>query len=497
MAETPLGYIIATLLALLTIFRYLDARKRDIKVPSVGSSGFITSYIAAFRWIFQAHSILSDGYLKYKNRAFKISRLDRWQVIVSGSKLVEELRTAPDEKLSFLAAISESLAIEFSLGQRLADNDFHVAIIRSQLTRNLGVVFPEVRDEIVQSFEELIPSSNEWVGYPALETFMQIVTRTSNRIFVGLPVCRDPEYIKLNIEYTIQAVKVGAVIALTPHILRPLVGRLLSPIRSGVRRGSKHLRPVIEDRLRRYEEYGVNYPDKPNDLLSWIMDQAEGEERKVENLVLRLMAVNMAAIHTSSMSLAHTMFHLASEPQYIEPMREEVESVIKRDGWTKAAMTKMRKVDSFLKETQRYTGLGALTVDRMALEDYTFSDGTFIPKGTLVSAAVGAMHHDEENYKDANKFDGFRFADLREEDGEGVKHQMVSTTPEYLAFGHGRHACPGRFFAANELKAMIAYILMTYDVKMEDAGVRPKDLHFGPTCVPDPKASILFRRRQG
>ena len=40
-------------------------------------------------------------------------------------------------------------------------------------------------------------------------------------------------------------------------------------------------------------------------------------------------------------------------------MREEVEKVVKSDGWTKLAMQKMRKVDSFMKESQRYNGLGA------------------------------------------------------------------------------------------------------------------------------------------
>ena len=39
-------------------------------------------------------------------------------------------------------------------------------------------------------------------------------------------------------------------------------------------------------------------------------------------------------------------------------MRDEVESIVKSEGWTKAAMQKMRKVDSFLRECQRYHGLG-------------------------------------------------------------------------------------------------------------------------------------------
>ena len=38
-------------------------------------------------------------------------------------------------------------------------------------------------------------------------------------------------------------------------------------------------------------------------------------------------------------------------PQYIQPMREEVEKVVGKEGWTKAAIDKLNMVDSFLKET--------------------------------------------------------------------------------------------------------------------------------------------------
>ncbi len=39
-------------------------------------------------------------------------------------------------------------------------------------------------------------------------------------------------------------------------------------------------------------------------------------------------------------------------------MREEAEEVVSRDGWSKVAIQKMRRVDSFLKEAQRMFGLG-------------------------------------------------------------------------------------------------------------------------------------------
>ena len=55
---------------------------------------------------------------------------------------------------------------------------------------------------------------------------------------------------------------------------------------------------------------------------------------------------------------------------------------------------------------------------------------------------------------------------------------------------------PGRFFAANELKAMMAYIVMNYDIELEDKSGRPPNMYIGTATVPNPKAKVKFRARQ-
>ena len=57
---------------------------------------------------------------------------------------------------------------------------------------------------------------------------------------------------------------------------------------------------------------------------------------------------------------------------------------------------------------------------------------------------------------------------------------------------------PGRFFAANELKTMLAYVVYKYDIKLEDAqaGKRPEDMDFMFSTVPNRTASVMLRRRQ-
>jgi hypothetical protein len=54
---------------------------------------------------------------------------------------------------------------------------------------------------------------------------------------------------------------------------------------------------------------------------------------------------------------------------------------------------------------------------------------------------------------------------------------------------------PGRFFAANEVKALLAHILVTYDIKLEEGKRAPRTLTIGSMRIPE-KANVMFRKRQ-
>ena len=54
------------------------------------------------------------------------------------------------------------------------------------------------------------------------------------------------------------------------------------------------------------------------------------------------------------------LYCLLSNPEYIEPLRHDVETAVAEEGWTKAGMDKMHKIDSFLRESQRVDDIGPL-----------------------------------------------------------------------------------------------------------------------------------------
>jgi len=120
-----------------------------------------------------------------------------------------------------------------------------------------------------------------------------------------------------------------------------------------------------------------------------------------------------------------------------------------------------------------------------------------IPPGINVEVASQAVYHDSALFPDSSTFDGFRFSKLRE-GGTGTDHarnQFVTTNEQNLGFGYGRHACPGRFFAANEIKMIMARLLLDFDFKNEDGSkVRYPNIEIGRQSTPDPRKLLLFKR---
>jgi cytochrome P450 len=98
-----------------------------------------------------------------------------------------------------------------------------------------------------------------------------------------------------------------------------------------------------------------------------------------------MINVNFTAIHTSSMSFTQTFYWLAAHPEYVADLREEVEAAVAEHGWTKDAINAMFKMDSFLKEAMRVTGIAASSMGRKVMQPTTLSDGTKIPKGAHIA----------------------------------------------------------------------------------------------------------------
>jgi len=332
---------------------------------------------------------------------------------------------------------------------------------------------------------------------PMVENILGIVARISNRVFVGLPLCRVPDYIDLNIRFTLDVVKTAFIFSMLPALLRPIVALFDNHVQRGIRRAVVHLKPEIEIRRKHLQLESEENLDDFNDFLTWIIQEAEGDEQTDWNLSSRVLSTNFAAIHTSSSTFAQAIFYLASSQEWIALLRREAQEVSGRLGWTKEALDQMHIIDSFIKESQRLRPLSLILSRRLAVTDWTLHNGCAIPAGTTLCTSLLDGHYDETFYKDPYEFDPLRFVKMRsEEKTKTARLQMVSTSTTSLVFGHGRHACPGRFFAAAEIKLMVAHVVMEYDMKLDPEGIRPNDALFGLTRTPNPTAKVWFRKRR-
>ena len=81
-------------------------------IPVVGASGALSSYAGARTFQQHAKEIIQEGVEKYPGSVFRVPTMDGWMVVVSGHQLVDELRAAREDELSFREAVEA-----FVLGQ--------------------------------------------------------------------------------------------------------------------------------------------------------------------------------------------------------------------------------------------------------------------------------------------------------------------------------------------------------------------------------------------
>lgn len=338
--------------------------------------------------------------------------------------------------------------------------------------------------------------------------------------FVG----RNADYLGFASSYAQSVVPVAGLLRQFPELVRPIVSKVLAlPCQYYIRKTAQYLEPEIKSRLTEIERRS-NDPEKkapesePNDFLQWFIQYAQERlppsELSPHIIAGRLLALNFAAIHTSTFSITNMIFDLlSSDPSlhYVSQLREEAATILAEDNgvWTKRGLGKMHKIDSAIRESLRIRSfLSAGLVRKVtAPQGITTPEGVYCPYGSSVGIAALGIHNDNAIYPDAAQFQPFRYVDARDavtaslEKGKlgtedmikKANYALVSTSVDYQPFGHGRHACPGRFFAANELKLLLAYMILNYDIEMLKE--RPTGRWVGQVSLPDMTATIKVRRR--
>ncbi|KAI6798711.1 hypothetical protein KC361_g3246 [Hortaea werneckii] len=416
--------------------------------------------------------------------------------IVVPNRFADELKGL--DELDFNMALAKDFFADYPgfepFAQGLHDDNLVQETIRVKLTQSLGLATYDLVDETTASIHDIFGEDKNWHSTQLKQGILDMVARLSSRVFLGQDLCRNEQWLHIAKNYTVDSFIAARSLRLVPSILRPVVHWFIPHCiraRKEYADANKLIMPEIERRKERAQKAiaAGSKPPKTADTIGWMYEIARG--RQVDYVAAQL-SLTLAAVHTTTEAIATAMLDIIEQPEVLQALRQEVADVVGEQGWSKTAMYKLRLMDSFLKESQRFHPPNFISMERLVKSNVQLSDGTVLPAGARIMVAPRYM--DPDVYEEPLKFDAYRFLREREKPGQVNAWQHVTTSAQHLGFGHGQHACPGRFFASNEIKISLAHLLLKYDWKADPTD-KTSEMQFEGNFMTDPNVKVQLRRR--
>ncbi|KAF4982776.1 hypothetical protein FZEAL_1677 [Fusarium zealandicum] len=494
--------LLATLAICFAVFLYplLITAFRLWSIPTVGDElGSAEKRRKAY--LASARKLYNDGYRKFKGRVFVITTSRTSPTIVLSPDFLPELKKISDSVISMEAAVDESMETKYTKIETSVPIIPHT--IKADLTPSLARLNPTIAEEVREALDLSMPSCDDWTEVNIHEKLLRIVGMVSGRIFIGPELCRTERYLDAAINYTMEVMGAQRAVQNMRPWLRPFYAQGLPQVKKldeRIAEAEAFLDPVVK---RRTEAMADPDFERPDDMLQWLISRKDlFPDKNSQNLAKCQLGLTFAAIHTTTLTATNAFYDLAALPDLRSELRDEVHQALSQSKgiFTSNALQSMKKMDSFLKETLRVHPATMASFQRKVLQPFTLSNGQTIPKGVTIEVPAVAVNTDSKVFPNAEKFDPLRFYKLRQQakdNGSGEKaalNQFVSVNQSSLTFGFGRHACPGRFFAANEIKMILANTLLRYDIKLVGSTTeRYPNIEFAHMSIPDSSRSLLFK----
>ncbi|EEP80139.1 conserved hypothetical protein [Uncinocarpus reesii 1704] len=203
--------------------------------------------------------------------------------------------------------------------------------------------------------------------------------------------------------------------------------------------------------------------------------------------VILCVGLIFASIHQTVVAGSWILIKLAQkQDEYLPAIREEWDTVAPaNEPLSVKKLSQLTLLDSFIREVFRTKGdtWGPLrqTTRPVRIGPYV------LPKNAMCIVLISRAHQHPDNYGSEGKvFDGFQW--------QRKGRPAVQGGADFLTFGLGRWACPGRQLAIHEIKIMLYMLFSKFDIRVKDGSFRVLDT-INTTSVP-PEATLLLRRRQ-
>jgi cytochrome P450 len=197
-----------------------------------------------------------------------------------------------------------------------------------------------------------------------------------------------------------------------------------------------------------------------------------------EEVLNESMQMMVAGHETSSNALSWTLYLLCLNPEHIEKIRTEVETLFGNNKIAFSELHKLEYTSQVLDESMRLFPPFWM-LDREVAETDKVAD-IDLPKGTMVLANIYGVHHDPKYWDNPEEFRPSRFTK------ENQKKQQPFT---YIPFGGGPRMCIGINYAIAQMQLILVSIIRRYDLEL----VSGKKTVLKPLIMLKPEEGIKIR----
>ncbi|XDG09977.1 hypothetical protein ABKA04_009592 [Annulohypoxylon sp. FPYF3050] len=430
--------------------------------------------------------MITAGYKKAGGGAFEVPGPDHNHIFVSSKEHLGEVRKAGRDELSMFGATKQMFQPAYTmlghnwLDERGAEGIGYVRAVGTLFPRQLLNIMPDMQRIIRESFEAFLEDHRTQKGnggVPAYKMNKKILTKLNGFCFFGDELSQNEVFMEKIFEYNELVITAAEILRVLPGFLKGILGPYIGRHTSVQEKIFDMINDLVTRRMqeKKLRETGEISSSPPNDMIQWIIDTAPANlgwgPRRV---TYEVIAIWFGSVHALSATVTYVLFDLCAHPEYVDILREEVQSSA-FDDFMKTTKG-LPLLDSFIKESSRLNPIEAMSGRRQALRDFRFSDGTQVKKGDWTCVPTRAMLHDEAYYPHATTFEGFRFAPRDKVPTTMADNVFQPEGPSrysdlsenYHAWGIGGIVCPGRFYSSVATKLILAHILKGFDCSFVD-----------------------------